>query len=226
MKPNIIAVIPALNEEKTIGKIVKKTRQHVDDVVVVDDGSWDHTAEIAEAMGAEILSHPERMGYGAAIRDGLRHALQKGADRIVTLDADDQHDPDEIPLLVDGLLEKGTDIAIGSRFLVNDGAGPSRIRKLGIDMITRLTTSKGNKITDAQSGFRAYRSAVVKDLDLEENGMGASTEIILKASKKGYKMSEIPVHIVYTDEDSLPTMVAQGLDVYMTTVKLLMLSVF
>ena len=111
-----MACIPAFNEEKTIAKVVLLTQKHVDKVVVCDDGSTDMTGEIAERLGAEVIRHERRLGYGAAIQSLFRRARELGADVMVTLDADLQHNPD-IPVLVKPLWEGGADIVVGSRFL-------------------------------------------------------------------------------------------------------------
>jgi len=116
-KPRIIACIPAYDEEKTIAKIVLKTKKHVNKVIVCDDGSQDMTAEIAKALGATVVKHEKNMGYGAALRTLFLETRNHNPDVMITLDADDQHDPDEIPRLAKAVLEHQADIVIGSRFL-------------------------------------------------------------------------------------------------------------
>ena len=154
-KPRIIACIPAYNEEKTIAKIILQARKYVERVIVCDDGSTDMTAEIAEAVGAEVIKHKINKGYGAAIKDLLVKADILSPDVVVTMDADGQHDPSYIPQLIKPILEKKADIVIGSRFLQRTQI--PIYRKVGIKVITalyNLATKHG--ITDAQSGFRAY----------------------------------------------------------------------
>ncbi|MEM2613688.1 MAG: glycosyltransferase family 2 protein, partial [Nitrososphaerota archaeon] len=116
MNFKVIACIPAYNEEKTIAKVILKTKKYVDKVIVCDDGSIDMTAEIAEALGAEVIRHERNMGYGAAISSLFKKAVEEGADIMVTLDGDGQHDPDEIPKLIKPIVEDEADVVIGSRF--------------------------------------------------------------------------------------------------------------
>jgi len=129
-KPYIVACIPAYNEGLTIAKVILKARKHVDKVIVCDDGSTDMTAEIAEALGAEVIRHKRNMGYGAAIGSLFRRAREIGADVMVTLDADGQHDPDYIPRLIKPIIKGEADIVIGSRFLGGDVEVPTYRRMI------------------------------------------------------------------------------------------------
>jgi glycosyltransferase involved in cell wall biosynthesis len=216
---NIVAIIPAYNEEKTIGKIIAKTQQHVTTVIVVNDGSTDKTAEIAEKQGATILTHYKRLGYGAALKNGLAYAKKLQADITITLDADDQHNPDEIPLLVNRIQAEQSDIVIGSRFLDIEDNTPF-IKRAGIKLITGLTNHGGVKLTDAQSGFRAYTKEALRDIELMEDGMGISTEIVVKSMKSGYKICEVPIHISYPKGSSINfSMFKHGVSVILSTLK-------
>ena len=184
-KPNmlIVAAIPAFNEEHTIAKLVLEAQKHVDVVLVCDDGSTDSTAEIAERMGADVIRHDRNLGYGAALKTLFTVARELNADVLVTLDGDGQHDPSEIPSLVDPVLENKADIVLGSRFL-NKENGVPRYRRWGIQLISKLTGAVSNhRFLDAQCGFRVYGRKALNGLDLVENGMGSSVEILLKAKK-------------------------------------------
>jgi glycosyltransferase involved in cell wall biosynthesis len=119
-KPFVIACIPAYNEEKTIAKVIIKTQKYVDKVIVCDDGSKDMTSEIAERLGAIVIKHERNMGKGEALRNLFKKAMELNADIVITLDGDGQHDPDEIPSLINTLKEEKADIIIGSRFLLNE----------------------------------------------------------------------------------------------------------
>ena len=218
---NIVAIIPAYNEEKTLGKIITKTQLHVTTVIVVNDGSTDKTAEVAEKQGATILIHKKRLGYGAALKNGLAYAKKLQADIIITLDADDQHNPDEIPHLINRIIAEQTDIVIGSRFLYGEDNTPF-IKRAGIKLITNLTNHGGVKLTDAQSGFRAYTEKALRDIELSENGMGISTEIIVKSMKSHRKISEVPIRISYPERSSINfSMFKHGVSVYLSTLKYL-----
>ena len=195
-KPYIIAGIPAYNEEKTIAKVVLLAKKHVDKVIVVDDGSEDMTGDIAKELGAEVIKHPENMGYGAALRTIFHKARQENADILITLDADGQHDPREIPKLVKPLIEGEADIVIGSRFLGKTDAKMYRL--LGVKTITIATNLLMRvKITDAQSGYRAYNRKAIQVIRPTEDGMGASVEILLQAVEHKLRIKEVPITIRY-----------------------------
>jgi len=210
----IVAAIPALNEEKTIAKVLAKARRNVDKIVVCDDGSTDMTGEIAEAMGARVLRHERSMGYGAALSTLFREALRLGGDYVVLLDADGQHNPDDIPKLIKPLLDDEADMVIGSRFKGDEKRMPMA-RRLGIEVITEFSNeTTGLEVSDAQSGFRALRTSVLKDLMPAEQGMGASVEILMKARERGLRVAEVPVKVDYAGlETSSENPLLHGIDV-------------
>ena len=194
----IVACIPAYNEEDTIARIVLLTKKYVDRVIVCDDGSTDLTGEIAGELGAILVKHAQRKGYGAAIQLLFNEAQKLGADIIISLDGDGQHDPNEIPELIKPIINGIADVVIGSRFLGKDNNHVPRLRRVGISAITRLTNAtSGINISDAQSGFRAYSKKAIHILELNEKGMGASAEILLKATKAKLKIIEVPSIIRY-----------------------------
>ncbi len=195
-KPIIVACIPAYNEEKYIAKVIVETKKYVDKIIVCDDGSRDLTAEIARELGAIVVKHQENKGYGAALRTLFKKALELNPDIIVTLDADGQHNPKEIPRLVEPILKGEADIVIGSRFLGKTNQPKWRI--LGVKTITKTvrTAFNINEITDAQSGFRAYKATIIKDIIPEDNTMAASIEILAKAKTKNLRIKEVPTVII------------------------------
>ena len=222
-KPHIIACIPAYNRDKTIAKVVLKAKKHVDEVIVCDDGSQqgDMTAIIAEALGATVVKHQKNMGYGATLRTLFYEARKRNPDVMVTLDADYQHNPDDIPRLIKPILDGEADIVIGSRFLGEENREIPKDRKMGIKAITKLTNIGSYKeITDAQSGFRAYSRKAIQLITPTEYGMGASTEILLKAKEKGLKIKEIPIKINYdVEKPSTHNPLYHGIDVVLSTIK-------
>ena len=197
----VIAAIPAHNEERMIGRVILEAQRYVDKVVVVDDGSTDLTAEIAERLGAKVTKHDQRLGYGSAIRSCLESAHNEGAEIVVTLDADGQHDASDIPELAKQILDGGSDIVIGSRFQGKESKGLPKQREFGIKIISRLVSrATGSDFTDAQSGLRAYSK---KALDLilpglRSRGMGVSTEILMSAKEHNLKIDEIPTEVTYS----------------------------
>ena len=224
-KPFVVVAIPAYNEEKTIAKVILQTQRCVDKVVVCDDGSKDMTAEIAEKLGAEVIRHERNMGYGAAIQSLFRRARELNADVMVTLDADGQHDPSEIPVLVEPVLEGKADIVVGSRFLgdLEKRDNVPRYRRLGIKAITRLTSAASSLgLSDAQCGFRVYGRKALEDLGLFENGMGVSAEVLIEAKKHGLTVVEVPISCAYSgiEKPSTRNPLRHGASVVMSIVRL------
>jgi len=214
-----LACIPAFNVEKTIGEVVKQCLLHVDKVIVCDDGSIDNTRKVAEQNGAEVIQHEKNYGYGAALITLFDKARQLDADVMVTLDGDGQHIPEFIPRLIAPLSYNAIDVVIGSRFLKNESNVPS-YRKTGIKIITYATNIESNtKLTDAQSGFRAYSKRAIQVIHPTEYGMAASTEIIAKVVNKGLKVVEVPVVISYDGIKSTKSSMSHGVSVIMNILK-------
>ena len=212
------ACIPAYNEEDTIQKIVTKSLPHVDRVVVCDDGSTDNTAKIARDAGAIVISQSNQ-GYGAAIASLFDYSRKENAQIMVTLDGDGQHNPDQIPLLIDAITAHNVDVAIGSRFL-DDTTQASGYRKTGIKIITSASNYGTNfKISDSQSGFRAYSKDAIDAIHPTEQGMSVSTEILLKISNKGLSVAEVPITISYQGDTSEQHSVTHGVGVLANTIK-------
>jgi glycosyltransferase involved in cell wall biosynthesis len=219
----IVAGIPAYNEEKTIAKVVLLAQRHADIVVVCDDGSQDLTGDIAQKLGAIIIRHEKNMGYGAAIQRLFQKAKELNADLLLALDADGQHDAREIPKLLQPLLDGKADIVIGSRFLQPGNHMPV-YRRFGVKVLTKMTNNSGGKspVTDGQCGFRAYNRKAIDGLALEEDGMGISAEILLKAQALGLTMAEVPVEVHYKGlETSSHNPLRHGLSVIATIMRMI-----
>jgi glycosyltransferase involved in cell wall biosynthesis len=191
----ILIVIPAFNEEESIGEVIQNAKALYPEVLVYDDGSVDNTSSIAESNGAIVIRNSRNRGYGRALRTLFEHALSMNFDIVVTVDSDGQHDPNQIPRLIQPILENQADLVIGSRFLNRDDeANVPRYRSFGIRTITKFTQAGCiDRITDATSGFRAYSVKALSRLNLTENGMAIATEILLKASEKNFRMIEVPI---------------------------------
>jgi polyprenyl-phospho-N-acetylgalactosaminyl synthase len=202
---NKAVVIPAYNEEKMIGKVVREVRAHCSHVFVVDDGSSDRTAEAARAAEAVVLRHVLNRGQGAALATGIAAALKSGADVIVTFDADGQMDPADIASLVAPIEAELCDVVLGSRFLVGGhglratGYVPP-LRRLTLKAalaFTRLTT--GLKLTDTHNGLRAFSRRAAAELEIYCDRMAHASEIIEEIARHGWRYRETPVTIRYTE---------------------------
>jgi glycosyltransferase involved in cell wall biosynthesis len=203
LKPFIVVGIPAFNEEHTIARVVLEAQKFAGKVVVCDDGSTDYTAKIAESLGADVVRHEKNDGYGASIKSLFMYAHELNADVFVTLDADGQHEPNEIPFVIKPIVEGEADVVIGSRFVDKNGTAEMPLyRQLGAKLITKMVNgSAKNGLTDSQSGFRAYSHTALDRLNFFEDGMGASVEILLKASKHDLRIVEVPSTCKYNTGD-------------------------
>jgi len=229
-RPLIVAVIPVYNEEKTIAKVILSAQRCVNQVIVCDDGSTDMTAEIAERMGADVVHHRKNLGYGAAIQSLFKRARELDADIMITFDGDGQHNPNEIPALIRPVLKDDSDIAIGSRFLDTKQTKSIPLYRrlgikviIGIKVITKLTgVATNSKMSDAQHGFRAYGRKALECLEVSENGMGVSVEILMKAKEKGLRVVEVPIGCNYhgLEKTSTHSPLRHGVSIVMSIVKL------
>ncbi len=218
----ITAVIPAFNEEKTIARVVEGAKKHVSEVLVIDDGSADATADLAKRAGATVIRIPWNKGKGNALSIGLNTAAMNGSDVIVCLDADGQHDPNDIPRIVQPILDARADMVIGSRFLQTESKEliPA-YRRLGQSVLT-YATNLGNtmKITDSQSGYRAFRKEVLRHFDYSEAGMGIESEMARNAARMGLKIEEVPIIATYEGlETSTMTPGSHGVSVLGSVLK-------
>ncbi|AEC51100.1 hypothetical protein PNA2_0182 [Pyrococcus sp. NA2] len=187
-------IIPAYNEEKNIGNVLKRIPKFVDEIIVVDDGSTDGTSIIAENFGAEVVKLERNSGKGVALREGIK--IAKG-EIVVFLDADGQHDPQEIPKLIEPIVTNRADFVIGRR-VIKAGKRPI-IRKISNFITTTLVRIKtGIKIEDSQSGFRAIKREFLPDI--ESQRYEVETEVLLKAIKRGARISEVEVSTRYDVE--------------------------
>ena len=199
----IVAAIPAFNEERTIAKVVARAMKHVDKVVVVDDGSTDDTALIAESLGAHVVRHDENKGYGAAIRSCFSAARDLVADVLVTLDGDGQHDPEQIPKVIEPILSGESDVVVGSRFHGSGREEIPRYRIAGMRMVNEATNRIAKqKVTDTQSGFRAYSKRAIDSIKVYETGMGVTSEIDVRSGDVGLRVVEVPIQVAYSGLDS------------------------
>jgi len=216
---NITIGIPAFNEEKNIGKVIISLKKIVNDIIVCDDGSTDLTKEIAEGLGAKVISHKKNMGYGEAIKSIFNEAKKKESDILVTFDADGQHRPEDIRNITKPIIDQQAEIVIGSRFLKNETNMPN-YRKIGVKVLTKVTNmSIKENLTDSQSGLRAYHKKVLQNINLTDSGMGISTEILIKGHQNKFKIVEVPIQILYGKDTSTHNPVSHGTSVLLSTIK-------
>ena len=212
--------IPAYNEENNIASIIVKLKKIAQKIIVCDDGSTDLTGEIAQKLGATVIRHPKNLGYGSGIRSIFQKAKEIDSDILVTFDADGQHQVEDIKKVIEPILKNNADLVIGSRFLDNKTIDVPEYRKIGIKLITKVTNSTlEEKITDSQSGFRAYNKDIITKLEPGDVGMGISTEILIKASSHGFKITEVPINILYDGNTSTHNPVSHGTSVLLSTIK-------
>lgn len=209
--PRVIAAMPAFNEERYIGTMVLKARKYADEVIVVDDGSADGTAEISRLAGAMVIKHSWNQGKGIAIQRILEEVKAKDTDVLVLLDADSQHNPDEIPRLVKTVME-GYDLVIGSREDVKENI--PFYRRIGQKILlqsTRTLTKK--KITDSESGFRALSQRAINELELSQKGFAIESEMIAVAEERKLEITDVPISVKYHGDGSTLNPVRHGFGV-------------
>ena len=192
-----IAAMPAYNEAHVIAEVIKGCKKYVDRVVVVDDGSTDNTLDIAESLGAYVVRHETNIGYGAALKNCFETARHLGASAMVIIDSDGQHDPSEIPKLLEPL-KNGFDLVIGSRFVNGNGKNVPIYRKFGMKVLDVATyVAGGPNVTDSQSGFRAYGKRAIENIHLYDTDMSAGSEILIQAGDYNLKFTEVEIHCRY-----------------------------
>ena len=220
-RPFVVVGIPAFNEEKTIAKVILKAQRFADKVIVCDDGSTDMTGEIAKKLGAIVIRHERNLGKGAALRSLFESGRKMGVDVLVTLDADDQHNPEDIPRLVEPILKGNADIAIGNRF---QSINPiPTIRRWGNRVLSFLTSLSAGMSADTQSGFRAYSGKALHVIDVVEDGLGVDSQIFIEAKEKGLRIVEIPISVKYPKDakTSKKNIVKHGSEVIIFLIELI-----
>lgn len=220
----VVAVIPCFDESEYIADVVFKSNELVGMSIVADDNSANGTAEKAEGAGAYIARNFGRHGAGANTKAGIDAALIGDCDIVVTLDGDGQHNPSEIPKLLEPIEKGDADVVIGSRFMNKGNEIIPRYRRFGIKVINWLyNAGRRDKVTDAQCCFRAFKREVLEQMDIAEEGFAFSTEMLIKVRKLGFRIKEVPVSVLYHRQfsrNSTLNPVRHGLSVALGTVKL------
>ena len=224
-KPFIIACIPAYKEEMNIGCVVQLTRKYVDKVLVCDDGSGDMTSEIAEDSGAIVIHHERNLGKGAALRTLFNYAKDMEPDIVVMLDGDGQHDPREIPNLVEPIVDGVADMVVGSRYLVEYSLKAPLYRRMGLILINVFSRRSCNNVArDTQSGFKAFSSKALEVVMRgKADGYGIETEQLTLAMKNDLRIVEVPVNIRYNGigKTSKKNPILQGSEMIGTALRLI-----
>lgn len=215
---NVVAIIPAYNEEKALADVIGKTLEHVDEVIVVDDGSSDKTSEVAIEAGARVIKHSVNLGKGEALKSGFKAI---GDDSIIiTIDGDGQHNPSEIPDLVRPIIEDGADLVNGSRYMNGPEENTPAYRRVGqkvLDIATNI--SAGTKVTDSQSGFRAFSPKSKNVFRFKDTGFGIESEMLVDAAESGLKIVEIPITVRYDLDGSTKDPITHGVGVLFNIAK-------
>lgn len=212
--------LPAYNEESRIAAIITKLKDVVDEVIVCNDGSLDLTSQIAKELGVIVVDHTRNLGYGAAIKSIFQRFLETDGDVLVTIDADGQHRVEDIEKIIQPIIDDSADLVIGSRFTETNVTKIPRYRKIGISAITKVTNiSTKQKITDSQSGFRAYKRAIIEHTSLSETGMAVSTEILIKADRKNFRITEVGITVEYPKNSSTHNPISHGTSVFVKTLQ-------
>lgn len=197
----VCIVVPAFREEKRIGDVVRRIRAHVPDVVVVDDGSGDGTAAEAERAGAIVLRHPVNQGKGVALATGFKYARERGYEALVTMDADGQHDPEDLPGFLEAYQRTGIPVLIGNRMA--DVQGMPWVRRwTNRFMSWLLSRIMGQYVPDTQCGYRLYRCDILPFLSAGSERFAAESEVLLHLSQRGVRMDAVRIRTIYGDEKS------------------------
>jgi polyprenyl-phospho-N-acetylgalactosaminyl synthase len=195
----VFVVIAAFNEARSLGEVVRELLPVCPNVIVVDDGSSDETWQVAHAAGAVVLRHFLNRGQGAALQTGISYALLRGAEVIVTFDADGQHRPEDIPALVEPIAQGEVEICLGSRFLEHGDAVPLGRRALLMAAIVFMRITSGLKLSDAHNGLRAFSRRAASGFDIQLDRMAHASEFIDQVRASGLPYKEVAVRVRYTD---------------------------
>lgn len=194
----LAAVIPALNAAKTLGPVIAASREHVEAILVVDDGSNDGTSDVAGAAGVNVVRHQKNRGKGGALKTGFGWCLERGYDAVLTLDADGQHLGSNIPKLVEAWNETHADLIIGGRSHLFEQMLPRR-RLANRFSAAAIAWAAGLKVSDSQSGFRIYSANLLRAITLHSNGFAMESEVLVRAGRRGFRVVTVPVDLGFVD---------------------------
>src|SRR3989454_692170 len=217
---SVLAAIPAFNEGPTIGSVVLRAKQYAEEVVVIDDGSKDDTAEIAALAGAHVIQHARNLGKGTAIRTAWLFARERHPEALVLLDGDHQHDPKDIPRIVEPILAGKADVVLGVRWGKTSGMPLyRRIGKRALDYAT-ATAAKDGLLTDSQCGFRVFSSRALSLIEPTDNGLSIESQMLLEAQERNLRIQEVNIDARYDIEGSTLRPGRHGMEVLATVITL------
>lgn len=198
----ICVIIPAYNEAKAIQDLIKSVKRYVPDVLVINDGSTDKTEELARQGGAEVLSFQYNVGKGKVLKDGFDYAVKNNYDAIIAMDADGQHSPGDILNIIEGAVPDGVGIVVGNRMANPENMPPLRfVTNLFMSLI--ISGICRQNIPDTQCGFRLIKCGLLKNIRLTSSNYEIESEILIKASRLGFKIASVPIKSVYEGQVSL-----------------------
>ena len=217
---DVAILLPAYNEEVAIASMILLSSKYAKEVIVIDDGSTDSTKEVSQLAGATVLSHNSNKGKGVALKTGFDYA--KNYDIIVTIDADGQHNPSEIPSLIKPILDNEADLVNGSRYLNGHDTSTPKYRRVGQTVLDTTTNmASGVKLTDSQSGFRAFSSKCFQYFNFDPEGFGIESDMIVEASKNNLRIVEVPITVRYDVNTTTANPVIQGVSVLLRVLELM-----
>ncbi|WP_288975991.1 glycosyltransferase family 2 protein [Methanosphaera stadtmanae] len=216
----VAVLLPAYNEEVSIASMILLSLQYADEVIVIDDGSSDRTSEVSRLAGATVLSHTTNKGKGAALKTGFKYA--QDYDIIVTIDADGQHNPSEIPDVIKPIMEDRADIVNGSRYIAGKDTTTPTYRRVGQTVLDNATyLASGVKLTDTQSGFRAFSSKSIEYFNFDPNGFGIESDMLIEASVNKLRIVEVEITVRYDVNTTTDNPIVQGFSVLMRILELM-----
>jgi glycosyltransferase involved in cell wall biosynthesis len=198
VRDRVAILIPALNAHRTLAQVVADARRELEPVVVIDDGSSDDTGAVARVAGATVLRHDVNRGKGGALKTGFAWALENDFDGVITIDADGQHLPREIPKFLEARKTTGADLIIGGRAHLFGGMLPRR-RTANRFSAWCISKAAGVRVTDSQSGYRFYSSRLLRNIALRTDGFDMESEVIVLAGKRGYAIVTMPIDLGFID---------------------------
>jgi dolichol-phosphate mannosyltransferase len=200
--PRVLVAIPVYNEEKYVARVLAHVLEYADDVLVIDDGSTDRTVAMLPRLNVDVIRHKRNAGYGRSMRDAFRWAAAQGYDWVITIDCDEQHEPQAIPAFVQALRENRADVISGSRYLNREdalGSPPADRRAINAEITGEVNRRLGLELTDAFCGFKAYRVDALARLSLSEDGYAFPMQFWVQAAARGLRIRELPVKLIYND---------------------------